>query len=506
MNIARLALNNIDRYGEYASTWFESRVFTNVENYQSACRMAAALQAHGVKPGDRVVVMMLNSPEVMWAFTAIWKIGAVIIPITPTWNAREARYVIEDSGAQVVITSPELAARLREATAALPHFREILVIGKSDVAGALDIELEMATAAPFEPLADCRPDELAMLLYTSGTTGNPKGVMLSHDNLLFITDSAYEINRQLGQIRTALVLPLSHIYGVLVMNLGACLGTVSRILRRFDAGQTLETIQEFGVQRLSLVPTMLSLLINHPERERYDVSSLEAVNSGGAALSEAVRQEFARLFGCRVVQGYGLSESSGALTGYHPDDNYRVGSVGPPLPGVEMRVVDFANQSLPPGEIGELCSRGRHVMQGYLNQPEATREAIIDGWLHTGDIGYVDADGYVYITDRRKDMIIKGAENISPREIEEGIYLHPAVAEAAVFGVPDETYGEEIMAAVVVKPGQSLTEDEIKRHISGYVTKFKTPAQVVFLETLPKNPSGKILKRALREQFAPRRD
>jgi long-chain acyl-CoA synthetase len=506
MNIARLALDNIDRYGEYASTWFESRVLTNVENYQSSCRMAAALQAHGVKPGDRVVVMMLNSPEVMWAFTAIWKIGAAIIPITPTWNAREARYVIEDSGAQVVITSPELAARLREATAGLPHFREILVIGESDVAGALDIELEMATAAPFEPLADCLPDDLAMLLYTSGTTGNPKGVMLSHDNMLFITDSAYAINRQLGQIRTALVLPLSHIYGVLVMNLGARLGTVSRILRRFDAEQTLETIQEFGVQRLSLVPTMLSLLINHPERERYDVSSLEAVNSGGAALSEAVRQEFARLFGCRVVQGYGLSESSGALTGYHPDDDYRVGSVGPPLPGVEMRVVDFANQSLPPGEIGELCSRGRHVMQGYLNQPEATREAIIDGWLHTGDIGYVDADGYVYITDRRKDMIIKGAENISPREIEEGIYLHPAVAEAAVFGVPDETYGEEIMAAVVVKPGQSLTEDEIKRHISGYVTKFKTPAQIVFLETLPKNPSGKILKRALREQFAPRRD
>jgi long-chain acyl-CoA synthetase len=506
MNVARLALDNIDRYGEYASTWFESRVFTNVENYQSACRMAAALQAHGVKPGDRVVVMMLNSPEVMWAFTAIWKIGAVIIPITPTWNAREARYVIEDCGAQVVITSPELAARLREATAALPHFREILVIGESEVAGALDIELEMAAAAPFEPLADCLPDDLAMLLYTSGTTGNPKGVMLSHDNMLFITDSAYAINRQLGQIRIAQVLPLSHIYGVLVMNLGARLGTVSRILRRFEAGQTLETIQEFGVQRLSLVPTMLSLLINHPERERYDVSSLEAVNSGGAALSEAVRQEFARLFGCRVVQGYGLSESSGALTGYHPDDNYRVGSVGPPLPGVEMRVVDFADQSLPPGEIGELCSRGRHVMQGYLNQPEATREAIIDGWLHTGDIGYVDADGYVYITDRRKDMIIKGAENISPREIEEGIYLHPAVAEAAVFGVPDETYGEEIMAAVVVKPGQSLTEDEIKRHISGYVTKFKTPAQVVFLETLPKNPSGKILKRALREQFAPRRD
>jgi long-chain acyl-CoA synthetase len=506
MNIAQLALDNIDSYGEYASTWFEGRVFTNVENYQSACRMAAALRAHGVKPGDRVVVMMLNSPEVMWAFTAVWKIGAVIIPITPMWNTREARYVIEDSEAKVVITSQELAARLREAAAGLPHFRELLAPGKSDVDGALDIEAEMATAEPFEPLLDCRPDDLAMLLYTSGTTGNPKGVMLSHDNLLFITDSVYEINRQLGQIRTVQVLPLSHVYGVLVMNLGARLGMISRILRRFDAGQTLESIQEFGVQRLSLVPTMLSLLINHPERERYDVSSLEAVNSGGAALSEAVRQEFARLFGCRVVQGYGLSESSGALTGYHPDDDYRVGSVGPPLPGVEMSVMDFANRTLPTGEIGELCSRGRHVMQGYLNQLEATREAIVDGWLRTGDIGYMDADGYVYITDRRKDLIIKGAENISPREIEEGIYLHPAVAEAAVFGVPDDTYGEEIVAAIVVRPGQSLTEAEIKRHIGGYVTTFKTPAQVVFLETLPKNPSGKILKRALRERFGARLD
>lgn len=506
MNTARLALDNIDRYGEYTSTFFEGHSFTNIENYQSACRMAAVLRAHGVSPGDRVVVMMLNSPEVMRAFTAVWKIGAVIIPITPMWNAREARYVIEDSGAQAVITSPELAARLREATAGLPHFRETLVIGKNDVAGALDIEPEMAAAEPFEPLVDCRPDDLAMLLYTSGTTGNPKGVMLSHDNLLFITDAVYAINHQLGQVRSMQVLPLSHVYGVLMMNLGARLGTASRILRRFDAGQALETIQDLGVQRFSLVPTMLSLLINHPERERYDVSSLEAVSSGGAALSEAVRQEFARLFRCRVVQGYGLSESSGALTGYDPDDDYRVGSVGPPLPGVEMRVMDFDNQILPPGEIGELCSRGRHVMQGYLNQPEATREAIIDGWLRTGDIGYMDTDGYVYIADRRKDLIIKGAENISPREIEEGLYSHPAVAEAAVFGIPDKAYGEEIVAAIVVRPGQSLTEAEIKRHISSYVTKFKTPAQVIFLETLPKNPSGKILKRALREQFAARRD
>ena len=272
-------------------------------------------------------------------------------------------------------------------------------------------------------------------------------------------------------------------------------------MKHFSAKQVLETIQELRVERLSFVPTMLTLLINHPERERYDVSSLEAVGSGGAALSEATRLEFERLFNCTVKQGYGLSESSGALTGYHPDDNYRVGSVGPPLPGIEMCVMDFENRILSPGQTGELCSRGRHIMQGYLNKPEATRETIIDGWLHTGDIGYMDAEGYVYITDRKKDLIIKGAENISPREIEEGLYTHPAIAEAAVFGVPDATYGEEIVAAVVLRTGATASEAELKEYLGQYVTKFKIPAQIVFLETLPKGASGKILKRAIKEQF-----
>jgi long-chain acyl-CoA synthetase len=297
------------------------------------------------------------------------------------------------------------------------------------------------------------------------------------------------------------VLPLSHIYGVLMMNLGARMGNSGRILKHFDAGKVLATIEELRVQRLSLVPTMLTLLINHPDREKYDVSSLEAVGSGGAPLSEATRLEFERLFGCRVLQGYGLSESSGALTGYQPDDLYRIGSVGPALPGIEICIMDAANQILPAGATGEICSRGKHVMQGYLNKPDATREAVMGGWLHTGDIGYLDADGYVYITDRKKDLIIKGGENISPREIEESIYAHPAIAEAAVFGVPDAVYGENLVATVVLRAGQELTAEELITHLSQYVTKFKLPAQIVFREALPKGPSGKILKRALREQF-----
>ena len=501
MNTAQLTLDNLDRFGEYTSTWFAGRGYTNAEQYRGACRLAAALRARGVKRGDRVVVMMLNSPEVTCAFTAIWKLGAVIVPITPMWNAREVRYVLEDSGAQIVLTSPELAARLCEAATNLPDFRQVLVMGETEVEGALNFALEVAAAEPFEPLVDCHADELAMLLYTSGTTGTPKGVMLSHENMLFITDAVYANNAHLGQIRSMQVLPLSHVYGVLMMNLGARLGSISRILKHFDARQVLETIQEFKVERLAFVPTMLTYLINHPDREQYDVSSLTHVSSGGAALSEAVRLEFQRLFNCRVVQGYGLSESSGALTGYHPDDNYRVGSVGPALPGIEMCAMSDEQRSLPPGEVGELCSRGKHVMKGYLNKPEATRATIVDGWLHTGDIGYLDADGYVYITDRKKDLVIKGGENISPREIEEGIYAHPAVAEAAVFGIPDEVFGENLMAAVVLRVGQSLSAEELKTHIGQYVTKFKVPARIEFLESLPKNPSGKILKRMLKEQF-----
>jgi long-chain acyl-CoA synthetase len=245
---------------------------------------------------------------------------------------------------------------------------------------------------------------------------------------------------------------------------------------------------------------MLTMLINHPDREKYDYSSLQLTGTGGAPLAETTRLEFQRLFGCTVKQGYGLSETAGALTTYYAEEAYRVGSVGRAMNGFEICAMDFSNNILPAGETGELCTRGRHVMLGYLNKPEATREAIIDSWFHTGDIGYVDSEGYVFITDRKKELVIKGGENISPREIEEGLYSHPAIAEAAVFGIPDEIFGENLAAAVVLRAGHLLTEDELKSFIGGYVTKFKIPSKIVFMETLPKGPSGKILKRAIRDQ------
>lgn len=505
MNAAQLQLDNLERFGAYDAIWFEGRAYTNREIYELACQMAGVLRARGAQPGDRILLIMLNSPAVYAAFIAIWKIGAVMVPVTPMWTAREVRYVLQDSGARLVITSPELAARLTEASADLPDFDGILVYGSKETASTantINLAAELATVPPFGPLVERAPEDLAMLLYTSGTTGNPKGVMLSHDNMIFVADAAYEINRAAGRVRTMQVLPLSHVYGVITMNLGLRMGNWVYVLKHFDAGRVLATLESFGVQRLAVVPTMLTLLINHPDRAKYNYQALELVGSGGAALPEAARQEFAQLFDCAVKQGYGLSETGGALSSYRTDEAYRVGSVGRALPGVEVCAMDFYNQPLPPGETGELCTRGRHVMQGYFNNPTATADAVIDGWLHTGDIGRVDADGYVFITDRKKDLIIKGGENISPHEIEEGLYTHPAVAEATVIGVPDPVYGENLLAAVVCKPGQQLSEAELKEHLTTYVTKFKIPARIVFLDTLPKGSSGKILKRALRDQFS----
>jgi len=502
MNIAQLSLDNIEEFGEYTATLFDDRSITNVQQYEAACQFATVLRDHGISKGDRVVVMMLNSPDVMSAFTATWKIGAVIIPVTPMWTAREVRYLLKDSGAELVVTSPELAPLIDTASEGVDTFRKILVIGDSDVARATNIANAIESAEPHEPMFDADADDMAMLLYTSGTTGDPKGVMLTHENLCSSTEMAYQNALGIEDVRSVSSLPLSHIYGVIVMNMGLKLGSRARILRGWDTRAVFEAIQELKVNRLSVVPTMLNYMLNFPERDQYDTSSLEQVGSGGAAIPEAVRVEFEKEFNCTVKQGYGLSETAAVLTSYKKDEPYVVGSVGRPAPGVEACVMDNENRRIDAGESGEICARGLHIMRGYLNKEEATKEAIIDGWLHTGDIGHIDENGYVFITDRKKDMIIKGAENISPKEIEEGIYTHPAVSEAAVFGVADEKFGENLVAAVVLRHDTSLTEPELLRHLVDYVTKFKIPARVVFLDELPKNPTGKIQKRALRMQFA----
>jgi long-chain acyl-CoA synthetase len=500
MNVARLVMDSVDRYGEYTAVYYDGQVFTNVEHLRRAERLATVLLSFGVRPGDRVAVMMPNSPEVTAAFHAVWRIGAVIVPMPPQLLAAEAHYIIASSGAGVVLSCPNLVGRLREATAGFADIRHLVSIGPAD--GADDVESKLAAAEPIRTLHDCPDEELALLLYTSGTTGNPKGVMLTHGNLRTNALAVAERYRPEPQTMTLHVLPLSHSFGVLCMNVEAVLGLKSIILPRFDIPHVFRAIQEFRVRRFSAVPTMLVAMCHFPHREQYDCSSLEQISSGGAALPEEVRLEFERLFVCPVRSGYGLSEAAPTVSCYADGEAARAGSSGRPIPGVEVCIIDDHGGTLPAGQSGEVCARGPNVMTGYWNDPDATAAMLRNGWLHTGDIGHLDADGYLYITDRMKDIIIKGAENISPRQIEEALHAHPAIAEVAVVGIPHATLGEEICAVVVLRAGWSVTEAELREHAGRFVNRFRVPTRIVFRSELPKNGVGKILKRELRRELA----
>ena len=427
--------------------------------------------------------------------------GAVISPVTPQILAREVRYLIANSGARVVVTKPVLAERLRDATEGLEGFEHLLVIGETSVPGAENIEPDILSADPICGVEDRAAGDLAMLLYTSGTTGKPKGVMLTHANLLTNARACVEANPIPPLCSTLHVLPLSHSFGVLCMNLGALLDCRSVILPKFETQKVFESVERHRVERFSVVPTMLSYMLNFADRAKYDTSSLRVVSTGGGPLHEELRVEFERSFNVRVKDGYGLSESAPAATAYRDTEPHRKGSVGRAIPGVSIRIADSEGQTLAPRAEGEICIQGANIMRGYWGDEAATRAAIVDGWLRTGDVGYMDEEGYIYITDRKKDLIIKGGENISPREIEEVIYEHPAVAEVAVIGMPDESFSETVCAVIALRPGQSASEAEMQEHVGRYLTRFKVPSRVFFKSELPKSSVGKLLKRELRREL-----
>lgn len=401
----------------------------------------------------------------------------------------------------MALTIPALAPKIAQADAEIKTLKHLLVFGESDIAGAVNIVPAVNSAPPFATPVDSAGSDVAILLYTSGTTGTPKGVMLTHENIGAAFDSTYRQNPDLERGAMLNALPLTHVYGVLAQNIAARWGWTTVLFRQFDPARALEAIERYRVRYLPAVPTMLMYLLHHPDRERRDLSSLSRITSGGAALPERLRQECERVFRCRVEQGYGLSESASVATGYEIERSYRKGSVGVASPGLEIRILDEKGRAVPNLINGEICLKGANIMAGYWRDANATNEVLKEGWLHTGDIGYLDAEGYLFITDRKKDLIIKGGENISPREIEEALYLHPAVAEAAVIGLPDPVYGEDICAVLQLKAGVQIGEAELRLHMAQYVTKFKIPGRVIFQPMLPKNLTGKILKYQIRAQL-----
>ena len=492
MNLATLAEENVRRYGEYAALAFEGREITNVDQQRAANRLAHALARLGVGVGDRVVVMLPNCPEVLQSYAAIFKLGAVVVPIVFLLSPDEVRHILADAEAKVVITSAELVAKT-------DGWRGITILAGSDgEAGALGFDEVIARERDAFTTVERDDHDLAVILYTAGTTGRPKGVALSHDNLAFnarAVASLYELDRE----RWALgVLPLSHSYGLTLMNAGNILGTRAVLLRWFTPELVLETIERYRVQSMAGVPTMYVYLLNYPEADRFDTSSVLLWGSGAAPLPLEIVEPFEKKFGGRMQEGYGLTEASPVVSAHRFSGMRKLGSVGQALPGVEIAIMDDADRALPRGETGEVCVRGRNVMLGYYRMPEETAHTIREGWLHTGDIGRLDEDGFLFIVERKKDLIIRGGFNIYPREVEDVLYAHPKIAEAAVVGMRDPVMGEDVLAFVVLKRGEQTDAADIMEFCAERLARYKCPKQVRFVDALPKSPVGKILRKELR--------
>ncbi len=456
---------------------------------EASARVAGLLRERGLGPGDRVGIMMPNVAEVPVVYYGILRAGAVVVPMNPLLKAREVAYYLGDSGAGLVFAWHAFDAEAR--AGAEQAEAECIVVDEVSFADLL------SSAAPVLRVTDRLAEDTAVILYTSGTTGQPKGAELTHGNLLSNTDIARtEIVRARPEDVIFGGLPLFHVFGQTVaLNVAVASGACLTLLPRFDPAQALRIIASHQVTVFEGVPTMYVALLHQPGRADYDVSCLRTCISGGAAMPVEVLRGFEDTFGCRVLEGYGLSETSPVASFNHPGRERKPGSIGTPIRGVQMRVVDNSGHEVPQGEVGEIVIRGANVMKGYWRRPDATAEAIRGGWFHSGDLARVDEDGYFYIVDRKKDLIIRGGYNVYPREIEEVLYEHHAVAEAAVIGLPHPALGEEVGAAVTLKPGASVSAGELRDYVKGQVAAYKYPRQLWIVDALPKGPTGKIQKR-----------
>ena len=500
MSLAHLAEESLGKYGEYVSLAFEGRRYTNLDQQREASRLAHALRRLGVGVGDRVVVMLPNCPEVTESYGAILRCGGVIVPIIFLLGDREVAHILADSEAKVVITAADMLWKVEAQLGVLPTLQHVLLVDGGGDGRTRSLAAEKAGEPDAFPTVDRRPDDLAVILYTSGTTGVPKGVALSHDNLESNARAAASLNELEREAWAVAVLPLSHSYGLTVMNAGHILGSRAALLRWFHPEAVLQTIQEFRAVAMSAVPTMLIYLLNYPEADRFDTRSMRVWGSGAAPLPVEIVEPFERKFGGRILEGYGLTEASPVVSAHRLSGPRRIGSVGRAIPGVEISIQDDMDGPLPAGELGEVCVRGRNVMVGYYRNPEETARTVRAGWLHTGDMGRLDDEGFLFIVERKKDLIIRGGFNIYPREVEEVLYAHPKVAEAAVVGMKDPLMGEDVLAFVVLRSGERASEEEIGAFCEGRLARFKCPKRIRFVESLPKSPIGKILRKELRTQ------
>jgi long-chain acyl-CoA synthetase len=457
---------------------------------EAAARVAGLLRATGVEPGDRVGLQLPTVPYFPMLLHGALRLGAVLVPMNPLLKEREVAYHLSDSGARVLVGWHDFADAARDGSEEAGAECLLVVPG--------EFERLLADAEPIAGVAPRDDDDAAVIIYTSGTTGSPKGATLTHANIAAAARIGHDISDVGADDVTLTTLPLFHVFGMSsLMNVALVARATLTMVPRFEPGKVLEVIERDRATIFGGVPTMFSALLHHAERERFDVSSLRICISGGASLPVEVLRGFDAAFGCKVLEGYGLSETAAIATYNVPDRERKPGSIGIPVGGTEIGVVDDDDREVPLGEAGELVMRGPTVMKGYWNRDEATEQVMRGGWFHTGDIARFDDDGYLFIVDRKKDLIIRGGYNVYPRELEEVIYEHPAVREAAVVGIPHESLGEEVGAAVALKEGAEATPGELRAYMKERVAAYKYPRVIWLVEELPKGPTGKILKREI---------
>jgi long-chain acyl-CoA synthetase len=508
LNLATLLRESARARPDKAALTLADRSIPYAALHTAAQRFAGALRALGVRPGQHVALMLPNVPHFTIAYFGAHYAATPVVPLNVMLTPDEIAYHLEDSDAVALVAWEGFYDQARAAFDRVDTCQHLLIAGADPSArsapdGAASVPALMDAATPVTELPDTRADDTAVILYTSGTTGRPKGAELTHFNLFYNAELAQKLGppEQKSEDMVALVvLPLFHSFGQTVLQNAVLGGGGTLVLvPRFDPRVALETMAKHRVNFFAGVPTMYFALLHFPEAERFDLGALRHCVSGGAPMPVEVMGAFDTKYRVNILEGYGLSETSPVASFNLHDRPKKPGSIGVPVRGVEFRLEDDQGQVVDAaGAPGEICIKGHNVMKGYYKRPEATAESIKDGWFHSGDIATRDAEGYYFIVDRKKDMILRGGFNVYPREVEEVLYAHPAVAEAAVIGVPHESLGEEVKAVLALKPGARATADDIVAYCKDHLAAFKYPRHVEFRDSLPKTATGKILKRALR--------
>ncbi|MDT7608962.1 MAG: long-chain acyl-CoA synthetase [Pseudonocardiales bacterium] len=485
-NLANHLLRTAAEHPDRPAVKLDEQVLSYAQLRDAAARMATLLRQLGVEPGDRVGLQLPNVPAFPVACFGALLAGATVVPMNPLLKAREVEYYVGDSGAKVIVVGDQMPDAAREAGATMGV--QVLEVGPMGPGELPDEPTELIERDDYDT---------AVILYTSGTTGKPKGAELTHFNMASNARTSAETLTELGPDDVVMgCLPLFHVFGMTCgLNASVLSGACLTLIPRFDGGKALHVVGRDRVTVFEGVPTMYSAMLHAPTRGEADVSTLRTCVSGGAAMPVEVMRSFEREFDCIILEGYGLSETSPVASFNHPDAERKPGTIGTPVRGVQLRLVGADGEDLAEGEIGEIANRGEGLMKGYWNRPVETDDAIPDGWLRTGDLATRDAEGYYTIVDRKKEMIIRGGFNIYPREIEEALYEHASVAEAAVIGLKHPELGEEVGAAVVLKPGAAAEPAELRAFVKARVAAYKYPRHVWLAESLPKGPTGKILRR-----------